>query len=652
MLIVVSNMKSSNALVSTAMLTAIFEESKQDNISLLSPFILKIIHDNNSVNDDEIIREMKEDYSFNNFPRAILKILLNRLKKTGIIKLEDKKYLINKNIDKVVKEFDDRLEKARKETDEIIHSLEKYFKDNTSFKMSYLDCRNSFAKFLDKNGYLLYEDINCAARLNKNKDKINYHIGNFINFHKENNDSIFRYLVNVIEGSLLANALYVNVENDNSSKLNNLTCFFDTSFMLRVLEFKDPIDNLSALELTNLLKEQGVKIKCFKHCYSEIENIIEDFIRNYGKVQEKTLENFIIKGLTVSEVRDILVNLDKLFEKLNIEIVDTPSYDNYKELKISEKQLTENLKQVYTDENISIRAIENDVASISAIIRLRHGKEYRKLEECPAIFVTTNWDVRNETNKLLNLDTTYKIAPAISDLDLTAIVWLKSLVNNKDLPEMKLTENAMAAVKSTEGIRRRFNQIKDNINSRKTDVNASTLHNLLCSNYFVEKLMINVDGDVNKIDTGILIRTYENTIKEKDILVENSNKMKADNEELVRKLFEKEEEERTQKERIYKKYSNYEEKICNGIKIVERLIPFLISVVLAYFSILDLLSEKKNYILYAISIYMIITSIFPVNVFSIFKVLFDKLNDVFFPIINYKLTNKAEKEISYIFSKK
>ena len=164
--------------------------------------------------------------------------------------------------------------------------------------------------------------------------------------------------------------------------------------------------------------------------------------------------------------------------------------------------------------------------------------------------------------------------------------------------------------------------------------------------------MINVDGDVNKIDTGILIRTYENTIKEKDILVENSNKMKADNEELVRKLFEKEEEERTQKERIYKKYSNYEEKICNGIKIVERVIPFLISVVLAYFSILDLLSEKKNYILYAISIYMIITSIFPVNVFSIFKVLFDKLNDVFFPIINYKLTNKAEKEISYIFSKK
>ena len=43
MLRVVSNMKNNSALISTAMLSAIFEENKQDNIALLIPFVIKII---------------------------------------------------------------------------------------------------------------------------------------------------------------------------------------------------------------------------------------------------------------------------------------------------------------------------------------------------------------------------------------------------------------------------------------------------------------------------------------------------------------------------------------------------------------------------------------------------------------------------------
>ena len=40
-------MKNNSAFISTAILSAIFEENKQDNISLLIPFVIKIIHDDN-----------------------------------------------------------------------------------------------------------------------------------------------------------------------------------------------------------------------------------------------------------------------------------------------------------------------------------------------------------------------------------------------------------------------------------------------------------------------------------------------------------------------------------------------------------------------------------------------------------------------------
>ena len=530
--------------------------------------------------------------------------------------------------------------------------------DHVPLKFSYLDCRNSFAKFLDKNGYLLYENMNNSTRLSKYNDRINYNIGLFINEHIQAKDTVFDYLKNIIEGSLIANALYVNIENNNNTDLSKLTCYFDTPFMLRVLEFKDPEYNKTALELVKLLKEQHVKIKCFRHNFEEIENIVEEFIRNYGKTQEKTLENFIIKNLSLTEVREILNNLDTLFKNLDIEIVDTPEYKKEKyKFVIDEKLLATNLKNVYSDDSVSAKTIDNDVASISAIMRLRDGKDYRKLEDCPAIFVTTNKDVRRETNLLLKLDETFKISPAISDLDLTAIVWLKSLVNNKDLPEIKLTENAMAAIKPTDSIRKKFNSTIGNLNQGKMKVSPSSLYNLLCSNYFVEKLMLNVDGDVNRINPNILLSTYETALKEKEIIDKDAKAVKADNDRLVQVLIQKEEEEKLYKENIYSKYKKKEENIQRIILFGEKIVQIIICLALVIFNItytkkVDAIFTFSLALFYILNIYVILATFFPVSIFSLFKLIIDKINLYLFPFINKKVNQKVEKEIEDIFTKK
>ena len=74
-----------------------------------------------------------------------------------------------------------------------------------------------------------------------------------------NIDTVFDYLKNIIEGSLIANALYVNIENNNNTDLSKLTCYFDTPFMLRVLEFKDPEYNKTALELNDNIATRLIK---------------------------------------------------------------------------------------------------------------------------------------------------------------------------------------------------------------------------------------------------------------------------------------------------------------------------------------------------------------------------------------------------------
>ena len=598
MLKVVSNLKNNSALISTAMLSAIFEENRQDNVALLIPFVIKIIYDDSSVNENGIVEKMQNCYSFNNFPHAIVKIIINRLKKQQIIKQDNGKYEFLIDVSKIVKDFNDRHEKSRKEIDEVIRDLTKYFKKNTNIKLNYIDCRNSFAKFLDQNGYLLYEDMGNSTRINKNIDSITYHIGRFINEHIDKQDIIYNHLVNIIEGSLIANALYVNIDNENNADLKKLTCFFDTPFMLRVLELKLPDENKSALELVNLLKNLKVRIKCFRHNYDEIENILEEYLKNYGKPQEKTLENLILKNYSETDVRHLLNSLDTLFVNLGIEVVDIPEYDEkkYKNV-IDEKKLNENLFNSYKNKKTSQKVIENDVKSVSAIMRLRNGKEYRKLEDCNAIFVTTNRDIRIETNKLLNLDVNFKISPVMSDMDLTAIVWLKSMINNKNLPEMKLTENAMAAIKPSSMLRKKFNQSLSNLKTSKVDVTPETLYNLLCSNYYVENLMFNVNGDIKKINPGVLINTYEDTLRQNSLLHEQDNKLSKENEELVNQLLVKEENDKKYRQNIYNKYSKRENLIISIIKTVEKALQIILCLLLFYLSWFYLELLQKSYIL-------------------------------------------------------
>lgn len=52
-------------LVSTAMLTAIFEKTKKGNIYLIAPFVLYIIFKaEEGINEEDIIRDMAIEFSF------------------------------------------------------------------------------------------------------------------------------------------------------------------------------------------------------------------------------------------------------------------------------------------------------------------------------------------------------------------------------------------------------------------------------------------------------------------------------------------------------------------------------------------------------------------------------------------------------------
>ena len=153
---------------------------------------------------------------------------------------------------------------------------------------------------MDKNGYVIYNNFNPQNLKIKNSDKLQFFIAKFIENQYINNTKVFKILIDIIEGLLLANVIYLQINPDSTVNLSKLNCYFDTPFLLRIIEFKEKEDNISAVELVKLLREQGATIKCFRHSFNEVQSILRNYIDNKDVSTTKTLE-----GLDTEDYNDI-----------------------------------------------------------------------------------------------------------------------------------------------------------------------------------------------------------------------------------------------------------------------------------------------------------------------------------------------------------
>ena len=133
-------MRNDNALISTAVLTAIWDESHRDNIELIKPFVLEIINKSyvigQELDETFIINKMRDEYCFNKFPLAVLKIVLNRLKKDKVLRAENKKFILCKEISSETETFNTKRMIAKTEVNQTIDEVINYLSEQMEKKVS------------------------------------------------------------------------------------------------------------------------------------------------------------------------------------------------------------------------------------------------------------------------------------------------------------------------------------------------------------------------------------------------------------------------------------------------------------------------------------------------------------------------------------
>lgn len=239
-------MENTNALIGTAMLTAIWDQTHKDNLELLKPFIIYLIGKNTNVQDEinitQIIKKMDEEFGFPNIPKAVIIKIFNRMKK--IVLRRDKKYFLIKDLGEETKEFDSNKIQISEESDNVVTKLMEYLKEcHKNFEnITIEETKQLLNIFLERNGFVALENIENLKSVGEYKtDQANYYIAKFILNENEKNTNVFNGIYKIVCGFMLANTIYIQVENDNKASLKNIMM---EKFLLMTYKMKILILNI------------------------------------------------------------------------------------------------------------------------------------------------------------------------------------------------------------------------------------------------------------------------------------------------------------------------------------------------------------------------------------------------------------------------
>ena len=536
-----------------------------------------------------------KNFGFSNIPKAVIEKIFNRMKKTVI--RNDKRYYLIKDLSEEVKKFDENKSQIQDESDKVVDNLTEYLKaSNKNFnKITIEETKKLLYMFFEKNGFTTIENLENLKNIGEYKtDQTNYYIAKFILDENENNTRVFNSIYKIVCGFMLANTIYIQVENDNKASLKNLNCYLDTPIILNLLELKTDEQNSSAKLLVELLEKKQAKIKCFEHNYKEVYSIIYAYKENIGKYKDKTLEGLDKKNYTYSDVERLLDNLKSLLKKKHVEVEEKPNYEEYSTI-IDEQGLEDYLKEKYKDKiEKKEKVLGPDIDSISAISRLRKGKYVTKLEESKAVFVTNNYDLIKYSNLFLNKKEFGEISYSISDIELTTILWLKTFKTNPDLPKFKLIENARLALEPSNQIMERFKDVIEKMKEEELINDIDVLENLKTNLYYKAELMEKIEGDgdniTNEVVRGIIDKQTENLQLQLDVANEKINQLEREKQlneskkKDTRKLIEKE---------CLDKATRISKKMGKSLKIIIYIVYFIIIGYCIYITYKDIIVEKN-----------------------------------------------------------
>jgi hypothetical protein len=266
----------------------------------------------------------------------------------------------------------------------------------------------------------------------------------FIRHLVDHDNVAFGYLMEAVKGAILVAVLDFKAP-DLRQSLDRLTIMLDTPVILKALGYHGVAQREAVRQTLALARALKVKIACFDHTVKEVDGVLESVqgtLKSRGRSQgfRREVDAFFLDSR--ASAADVEIERSRLRDNLRVLGVRVlPRPDDYYKFGLDEDTLETHLQEIVGYRSDITRRY--DVMSLSAVHRQRRGGCPDQFERCGFVLVTDNTQLVFAAK---GVDERHNWPLAMTDADLSALLWVRSPATAEDLPRQQLLATVYAGM--------------------------------------------------------------------------------------------------------------------------------------------------------------------------------------------------------------
>ena len=559
---------------SLALLKVNYDRQRKDYFDNFVPMVVECLR----VSPEEVVSlptlqsDLQQHFGLK-LPQNAIKTVLKRARKRNYVTVHNGVYYRNEDQIQDLG-FSTEQKRVRIEHESLLQDFVTFCDQRLSISLSSDDADAALQAYLKEHQLQLVNAVTHGTVVppaGRSVRNFRYLVSSFV-WHLQDTASVaLNYLETVVKGHILADAIFLPDPGNASRKFRETEVYFDTPFLLNALGYGGEAQKEPCVELIDLLYETGAELRCFTHTRDEIRGVLEMCANQVQSndtretLGPESLRNFRSLGYSKSDVMMLADGLEKDLRALHIRIVGKAPHGE-REYQIDEDALREELEEAVNYSRP--QQVLRDVDSISAIMRLRKGAYPHRLEECRALFVTTNSALVNAVQRKFSDGSRGSVSPCITDQALTNLLWLKKPTAAPDLPRKRIIADCYAAIQPSEHLWKLFLDEIEKLN-RMAEVTADQYY-MLRNSTAVEIALVEItqgreEGFTEGTVPEILVRVQSNIEAAKQAELD---KVKISRESLQGELNAVREEKARRRTSIQFRARHYAEKVVFWFKVL------------------------------------------------------------------------------------
>lgn len=411
-----------------ALIRCLFNEN-EDYIDTFWPFIINVLpSDNIGYTLEQIQTEINKKFKIY-IPIHSLSIISTRAARKDYITRVKKKCLITEKGLEYISKLESERDESRR-VNELIEDARLYLFTQHKIDIP-SDEVESIIEQIIKQNLEIFEQFIGENGIHKPKKSFTNHydvaIIDYLFYVEKSKPTIFKTLQDIIFGSIISTIVNQSSFEEYEKNITNITTILDANYLFSLLGLHYSEQCKPAKELYELMKNQpGIELKVFDFTVEEMTNVLkkfhtEQYLYPKGLKIDSIYSSMKANGFQSADVRELIVKLENQLWDLGIKILPTKIDLNKYEIEPKERRYTLEKYKKYQ----GTREQNHDLAAIDLIRKLRKG-EKKKIEDCIAMFLTSDLKLGKFNYLEDGHKTKATITEVIPDKLLTNILWLKN----------------------------------------------------------------------------------------------------------------------------------------------------------------------------------------------------------------------------------